>query len=224
MQQAQQAKLRGELDWHRREPDFNPTTRKIQGWVSMIADKVPVINQLERKIGMLEGLDPVLENIVSDLNAVTDFRSLDFFNHIWDMKNAAQFGSIENSDLPMPNSSMFRRRSARPVANPYMVPGIDGRTLTDQLTDDLAPIKQLISDNADRLKTTDETNNILKTHIDKLKTIVGKTETEKKTEAIISQTKHEAAEKIHEEQLKVDKEVEELKAKVAEAEKRAHQL
>lgn len=189
----------------------------------MIADKVPVINQLERKIGMLEGLDPVLENIVTDLNAVTDFRSLDYFNNIWDYKNAAEFGPIENSDSPFSSQELLRRR--RPIVrplnhiSPLIAPALDARSLTESvISSDLAPITQMISENAERLKSTDETNSILKTHIDKLKAIVGKTETEKKTDQVVSQTKSEAAEKIHEEQAKVDKEVEELKKKVADAE------
>jgi hypothetical protein len=52
MQQAQQAKLRGELDQH--GPSWSDsTTKRITNWVHTIAEKVPVVNQLERKIGML---------------------------------------------------------------------------------------------------------------------------------------------------------------------------
>lgn len=39
----------------------------------MIADKVPQVIRLEKKLGMLEGLDPVLEGILTDLYKVTDF-------------------------------------------------------------------------------------------------------------------------------------------------------
>lgn len=63
---------------------------------------MPVINQLERKIGMMQGLDPVLENIVQDLNVVTDFRSMDYLNNVWDANNAYRYGTIENSDNGMP--------------------------------------------------------------------------------------------------------------------------
>lgn len=45
-------------------------------WVKQIAQKVPVISKLEKKLGMLQGLDPVLEGIVSDLDKVTDFSSM----------------------------------------------------------------------------------------------------------------------------------------------------
>jgi len=58
----------------------NEATRRIATWVKEIAEKVPVITKLEHKIGMLQGLDPVLENIVKDLDLVTDFRSMDFYN------------------------------------------------------------------------------------------------------------------------------------------------
>ena len=59
---------------------------------------------LERKIGMLQGLDPILENVVQDLNEVTDFRSIDYLNGVWNYNNAGRYGSIENSayDLGFP--------------------------------------------------------------------------------------------------------------------------
>jgi hypothetical protein len=37
---------------------------------------VPVISKLEKKLGMLQGLDPVLEGIVTDLDKVTDFSGM----------------------------------------------------------------------------------------------------------------------------------------------------
>lgn len=46
---------------------------------------------------MLQGLDPVLENIVADLDHVTDFRSIDFYNQVWNYKNADRFGTIEGA-------------------------------------------------------------------------------------------------------------------------------
>ena len=49
---------------------------KITKWVKMIAKKIPVISKLEKKLGMLQGLDPVLEGIVHDLEKITDFSSL----------------------------------------------------------------------------------------------------------------------------------------------------
>jgi len=50
---------------------------KITNWVHQISKKVPEIRTLENKLGMMQGLDPVLEDIVSDLNTVTDFSSLE---------------------------------------------------------------------------------------------------------------------------------------------------
>jgi|TARA_B110000305_G_C19424469_1_gene632781 hypothetical protein len=47
--------------------------QKISNWVKQIADKVPQITKLEKKLGMLQGLDPVLEGIVQDLDKVTDY-------------------------------------------------------------------------------------------------------------------------------------------------------
>jgi hypothetical protein len=35
-----------------------------------------VITKLEKKLGMLQGLDPVLEGIVADLETVTDFSKM----------------------------------------------------------------------------------------------------------------------------------------------------
>lgn len=50
--------------------------QKISNWVSLISQKVPQITKLEKKLGMLQGLDPVLEGILSDLNRVTDYSNL----------------------------------------------------------------------------------------------------------------------------------------------------
>lgn len=52
------------------------SANKITNWVKQIAQKVPVISKLEKKLGMLQGLDPVLEGIVADLDKVTDFSSM----------------------------------------------------------------------------------------------------------------------------------------------------
>lgn len=49
---------------------------RITQWVKQIAQKIPVITKLEKKLGMLQGLDPVLESIVMDLDRVTDFSKL----------------------------------------------------------------------------------------------------------------------------------------------------
>lgn len=49
---------------------------KITNWVKQIAKKVPEVNKLEQKLGMLQGLDPVLEGIVTDLEKVTDYSHL----------------------------------------------------------------------------------------------------------------------------------------------------
>ena len=52
------------------------TSNHITQWVKQIAQKVPVISKLEKKLGMLQGLDPVLEGIVQDLDKVTDFSGM----------------------------------------------------------------------------------------------------------------------------------------------------
>ena len=74
------------------------SNRKITNWVRQIAKKVPVITQLEKKLGMLQGLDPVMETIVHDLDMVTDFRGMGQLNHIWDMKNGRRFGTIREAN------------------------------------------------------------------------------------------------------------------------------
>ena len=60
---------------HARRKHRLPQTRarKVTSWVNQIARKIPVITQLEKRLGMLQGLDPVLESIVADLDQVTDF-------------------------------------------------------------------------------------------------------------------------------------------------------
>lgn len=50
--------------------------QRISNWVKQIASKVPQITKLEKKLGMLQGLDPVLEGILGDLNRVTDFSNM----------------------------------------------------------------------------------------------------------------------------------------------------
>ena len=57
-----------------------------------------MINKLEKKLGMLQGLDPVMEHIVSDLNNVTDFRTIRRQNAKWDHNNSARFGKINGAD------------------------------------------------------------------------------------------------------------------------------
>jgi len=66
--------------------------------VRQIAKKVPVITQLEKKLGMLQGLDPVMETIVHDLDMVTDFRGMGKLNHMWDMRNGRRFGKIVDAN------------------------------------------------------------------------------------------------------------------------------
>ena len=51
-------------------------TKHITNWIHQISTKVPQIRKLEHKLGMMQGLDPVLEDIVSDLNSVTDFSTM----------------------------------------------------------------------------------------------------------------------------------------------------
>ena len=52
------------------------SANNITKWVKQIAQKVPVISKLEKKLGMLQGLDPVLQGIVTDLDKVTDFSNI----------------------------------------------------------------------------------------------------------------------------------------------------
>ena len=141
---------------------------------------------LEHKLGMLEGLDPVLENIVQDLNEVTNFNAMDFMNHIWDVKNADLYGTIEGSsnrpDVPI-------QRAGRGIR--YMKDfGVPYRGW-DQHLDDMAgkaAIGHLIDqavEASSQPEEEDPTDEILRKHIHKLKSMVGKTATEKKLETEI---------------------------------------
>ena len=56
-------------------------SNRITQWVTQIAHKIPVISRLEKKLGMLQGLDPVLESVVKDLDRVTDFSRLIRLQH-----------------------------------------------------------------------------------------------------------------------------------------------
>jgi len=60
----------------KKESKSSLNAQKITAWVKNIAAKVPQITKLEKKLGMLQGLDPVLEGIVSDLDRVTDYSAI----------------------------------------------------------------------------------------------------------------------------------------------------
>ena len=45
---------------------------RISSWMKQIAEKVPEITKLESKLGILKGLDPVLQSVLNDLNKATD--------------------------------------------------------------------------------------------------------------------------------------------------------
>jgi hypothetical protein len=60
-------------DGAQKSPD---SAKKITNWVKQISKKIPMIQKLEKKLGMLQGLDPVLESVMKDLNKVTDFSHL----------------------------------------------------------------------------------------------------------------------------------------------------
>ena len=68
-----QASEEEETKHHKKQKE---TSNHITQWVKQIAQKVPVISKLEKKLGMLQGLDPVLEGIVTDLDKVTDFSGM----------------------------------------------------------------------------------------------------------------------------------------------------
>lgn len=53
---------------------------------------------------MLQGLDPVMETIVSDLNRVTDFSNIKRMNKKWELKHSAAFGPIKGADAEMSGS------------------------------------------------------------------------------------------------------------------------
>lgn len=158
-----------------------------------------MITKLEHKIGMLQGLDPILENIVNDLDSVTDFRSLDYYNQIWNHNNARKFGTIEGSsdlslELPIPRPGSY---VPEPVSyeeylkasnrNAYYDP--NGKIkIIDQLQKALTP-----------MTSSEQVETDLKAHMDKLKGIIGKTSMQQKTEHEIEKNKLEADEKIKQE-------------------------
>jgi hypothetical protein len=77
----------------------------------------------------------------------------------------------------------------------------------DHLTSALAPAT----------KTSEHVENELKSHMEKLKSIIGKTSMQQNTELEIKKTKQDADLKIKKEEIKADKEVTELKDRVNQA-------
>ena len=65
-----------EADEEEGEKTSEKRAQKISNWVKLITQKIPQITKLEKKLGMLQGLDPVLEGILKDLNRVTDFSEM----------------------------------------------------------------------------------------------------------------------------------------------------
>ena len=45
-------------------------------------------------MGMMQGLDPVMETTVNDLNKVTDFSIMNKLNDKWDINHGHDFGNI----------------------------------------------------------------------------------------------------------------------------------
>ena len=229
LREANSAKERGDfviykIDDHTHHARYgNEATRRIETWVKEIADKVPQITKLEHKIGMLQGLDPILENIVKDLDAVTDFRSLDYYNQIWNYNNAGKFGTIEGSsmmplELPIPKPGSYVPPALS--YDDYLTSHHDTHDVyQDAYYDPEGKVK--VIDRIQRAlvpKTSNQqVEHDLKTHMDKLKRMIGKTDLQQKTELEIEKAKQEADEKIRQEQIKADQEVAELKKRVTEA-------
>lgn len=73
----------------------------------MIADKVPQVIRLEKKLGMLEGLDPVLEGILTDLYKVTDFSRIHSLKKYQDYKDHEFSGPSCPEDESKEDSATF---------------------------------------------------------------------------------------------------------------------
>jgi hypothetical protein len=121
---------------------------------------------------------------------------MDFLNHVWDSSNANRYGTIEGADTGLAPVPVYQAAAysaaAYPAAALPTIPdlsAITGDMINNAIDQAPAPINE----------NQEQTDNILKSHIEKLKTIVGKTETEKKTDEQIKQTKQVAAQSIHQE-------------------------
>jgi len=140
---------------------------------------------------------------------------------VWDINNADRFGPIEGSSyrqqslLPHPLYPKISTPSSSYLPPPLSYPAFlkssyyqpDGKMkVLDKLTEALKPST-----------SSDQVEKELKTHMDKLKTMIGKTSMQQRTEREIDKTKQQAEEKILEEQKKADNEVAELKKKVDQA-------
>ena len=48
----------------------------ISNWVSNVAGKVPLVQSLEKRLDIMQGLDPLMDGIIEKMNQVTDHSNL----------------------------------------------------------------------------------------------------------------------------------------------------
>jgi len=54
-----------------------PTEVKgISNWVANVAQKVPLVQSLEKRLDIMQGLDPLMDGIIEKMNQVTDHSNL----------------------------------------------------------------------------------------------------------------------------------------------------
>ena len=79
-QAALLSKVRNELvmvsesvERHAKEAcDDEKEVKNVTQWVSNISDKIPIVRSLEKRLDIMQGLDPVMDGILQKMAEVTD--------------------------------------------------------------------------------------------------------------------------------------------------------
>lgn len=50
--------------------------KEISGWMTTISSKVPVVTALQKRLDIMQGLDPIMDGILDKMNDVVDNTNL----------------------------------------------------------------------------------------------------------------------------------------------------
>ena len=81
--------LANNIQRHSKEVNNNFQVENVSKWVTDIRHKVPIVQNLEKRLNIMQGLDPVMDGILSKMQEVTDNSNL---------KNLQQQSSTEAED------------------------------------------------------------------------------------------------------------------------------
>jgi hypothetical protein len=61
---------------HSRQIDNAYQVQNVSQWVTDIRTKVPIVQNLEKRLNIMQGLDPVMDGIIEKMSEVTDNSTL----------------------------------------------------------------------------------------------------------------------------------------------------